>query len=150
MWAGSLSHCGLSGLGAVEDWATHQLGHALSAVFGYTHGETLTAVWGAWARYVLPPEGSARFAQYARNVWGMEDASHSCREVCDEGIRRTEAFFAEMGLPISLGELCGGTLPEERLQELTDACTYHGLRGIGAYRKLDGGDIYQIYTAANH
>ena len=62
MWAGSLSHNGLTGLGGKKDFATHQLGHALSEKFDVYHGDSLTAVWsklgkirhGRKARHALP------------------------------------------------------------------------------------------------
>jgi alcohol dehydrogenase YqhD (iron-dependent ADH family) len=44
MWAGSLAHNGLTGCGRVGDWATHQIGHELSALFDATHGAALAAI----------------------------------------------------------------------------------------------------------
>ena len=76
MWAGSLSHIDLTGLGCkppngrAGDWATHQLGHELSGMFDSTHGETLSTMWGPWARYVCDAD-HARFAQLGRNVFGI-------------------------------------------------------------------------------
>ena len=46
MWAGSLSHNDLTGLGGVKDFAPHQLGHELSAMFDVAHGASLSTVWG--------------------------------------------------------------------------------------------------------
>lgn len=59
MWAGSLSHNGLTGLGGVKDFAVHQLGHELSAMFDTAHGASLATVWGAWAKavYQTKPSG---------------------------------------------------------------------------------------------
>ena len=54
MWAGSLSHNGLTGLGGVKDFAPHQLGHELSARFDVSHGASLSTVWGSWADFCLP------------------------------------------------------------------------------------------------
>ncbi|MDP4090190.1 MAG: iron-containing alcohol dehydrogenase, partial [Bacillota bacterium] len=51
MWCGSISHNGITGLGAVTDFAPHQLGHELSAKFDVAHGASLSAVWGSWAEY---------------------------------------------------------------------------------------------------
>lgn len=50
MWAGSLSHNGLTGLGAPKDFAVHHLGHELSARFDFAHGATLSAMWGRLGR----------------------------------------------------------------------------------------------------
>ena len=73
MWCGSVSHIGLTGLGAKGDtprdgdWSCHQLGMAISALFDSTHGATLSAVWASWANYVKD-ENISRFARFARNV----------------------------------------------------------------------------------
>ncbi len=53
MWAGSLSHNGLTGCGTGGgDWSCHQLEHELGGVYNVTHGAGLAAIWGSWARYV--------------------------------------------------------------------------------------------------
>ena len=63
MWAGSLSHNGLTGCGTDGgDWASHQLEHELGGMFDVAHGAGLAAVWGSWARYVLDAR-PARFFQ---------------------------------------------------------------------------------------
>jgi len=53
MWAGSLSHNGLTGLGQSMDFSGHQLGHALSGKYDIPHGESLTIAWPAWAKYCM-------------------------------------------------------------------------------------------------
>ena len=83
MWAGSLSHNGLTGLGGRKDFATHQLGHALSEKFDVYHGDSLTAVWSSWARSVMD-ESPARFARFARNVWHVEEADDTAAALAEE------------------------------------------------------------------
>ena len=72
MWAGSLSHNNLMGVGKVQDWATHKIEHELGGMFDVAHGAGLAAVWGSWARYVWETK-PARFARFARNVWDVDD-----------------------------------------------------------------------------
>ena len=98
MWAGSLSHNGITGLGAEKDFAVHQLGHELSAKFDIAHGASLSAVWGAWATYVYDAK-PARFAQYARRVWNVEEADDV--KAAQEGIRKTVTYFASLNMPTS-------------------------------------------------
>ena len=97
MWAGSLSHNGITGLGAEKDFAVHQLGHELSAKFDIAHGASLSAVWGAWATYVYDAK-PARFAQYARRVWNVEEADDV--KAAQEGIRKTVTYFASLNMPL--------------------------------------------------
>ncbi|MGI5966461.1 iron-containing alcohol dehydrogenase [Anaerotruncus sp. AF02-27] len=147
MWAGSISHNHLTGLGNAGDWATHQLGHELSSMFGKAHGATLAAMWGAWAHHVYK-DNPSRFARYARNVWGVTEMDDNTAAL--EGIARTVQFFASLGMPTCIGELVGRTLTSEELDELSVKCTFFGKRTIGSFRKLDYNGILAVYQAANH
>lgn len=72
MWAGSLSHNGLTGCGHSEsDFASHRLEHELGGMFDVAHGAGLAAVWGSWARYVYQ-NCMPRFVRFAHNVMGVE------------------------------------------------------------------------------
>ena len=148
MWCGSVSHNGLTGLGAPREFTTHQLGHALSEKFDAIHGETLSAMWGSWARYVWEKK-PARFARFARNVWDVDDVDAD--EAAMLGIEATENFFRSLHMPVSLGELKGvGVQSEEGLQELALLCSYQKTRTIGSFRVLGYDDMLEIYRLANH
>ena len=148
MWCGSVSHNGLTGLGAPREFTTHQLGHALSEKFDAIHGETLSAMWGSWARYVWEKK-PARFARFARNVWDVDDVDAD--EAAMLGIEATENFFRSLHMPVSLGELKGvGVQSEEGLQELALRCSHQKTRTIGSFRVLGYDDMLEIYRLANH
>lgn len=149
MWCGSRSHNGLTGLGGKTDFATHQLGHELGAMFDVTHGASLSATWGSWARYVIVAN-PARFAQYAVKVWGFSHEGKDDMALGLEGIAATESFFRELHMPTCLSELGIGVLPEETVQELAYRCAFKNTRTIGTFRVLDHNDILKIYQAANH
>ena len=146
MWAGSLSHNGLTGLGGKKDFATHQLGHALSEKFDVYHGDSLTAVWSSWARSVMD-ESPARFARFARNVWHVEEADDTAAALA--GIAKQEAFFQSIGMPVRLGELSCGKQDEAGLADLASRCSYGKTRTIGTFRVLDYEKILAIYRRAN-
>ena len=147
MWAGSLSHNGLTGLGGNKDFAPHQLGHALSEKFDVYHGESLTAIWSSWARYVLDTDVS-RFARFARNVWGVEAADD--KEAALAGIAAQEAFFRSIGMPVRIPALSCGRQDEAGLADLASRCSYGRTRTIGTFRVLGYDDILAIYQLANN
>ena len=149
MWAGSLSHNGLTGLGGPLDFATHQLGHELSARFDAAHGATLAAMWGSWARYCLDAN-PARFARFGQQVWGLDASGKSEREQALAAVEAAEDYFRSIAMPTCLSELLGAVQPSQVLEELTWGCTFHGQRTIGSFRVLDRGDILTIYSLANH
>lgn len=146
MWAGSLSHNDLTGLGGIKDFATHQLGHELSAKFDIAHGASLSTVWGSWARYVCDAKPS-RFARYAKNVWGIDEKDEMTAAL--SGIQATEAYFKSIGMPICFSDGVG-VQSDDMIHELAKRCVRGGERTIGSFKVLAEEDVYKIYTAANH
>ena len=146
MWAGSLSHNGLTGCGnGGDDFATHRIEHEISGMFNVAHGAGLAAIWGSWARYVLD-DCLPRFKQFATNVWNVED-SGDCREVALEGIARTEDFFKSIGMPISLNDF-GVELTDEVIDELAEKCEKAVGGKVGAAKVLYRDDFKEIYKLA--
>ena len=140
MWCGSLSHNGLMGLGRTMDFSVHQLGHELSGRFDVAHGASLTTMWGAWARYVLPIN-PARFVKLGETVWGVKTA--------EQAIEKTEAFFRSITMPTCFTELGIGVQALDVVDALAESCTFFGKREVGSYKPLKKEDILTIYTAAN-
>lgn len=146
MWAGSLSHNGLTGLGGVKDFAPHQLGHELSARFDVSHGASLSAVWGSWAAFCLP-QNFARFARFGREVWGIRETDD--RATAQAAIEATVHYFSEIGMPTCFSELGIGLQSEEQLAEMARAVTFGGARKIGSFVVLGEEEILEIYRLCN-
>ncbi|MCM1321043.1 MAG: iron-containing alcohol dehydrogenase [Bacteroides sp.] len=148
MWAGSLSHNGLTGCGGQGDFATHQLEHELSGMFDVTHGAGLAAIWGSWARYVCP-RNPQRFAAFAERVMGIvPSGTHPDAEsTAMEGIKAMESFFVSIGMPVSIGAL-GIDLSEAQIEELAEKCSFNGTRTIGSFPPLNKADMAAIYRLA--
>ena len=147
MWAGSLSHNGLTGLGGHKDFSVHQFGHCLSEKFDIIHGESLSAMWASYARYVAP-SNYARFAQYARKVWGVTEANDERAALA--GIAATEDYFRSLGMPVCIAQLPCGAQDEAGLEDLALRCSRDRSRTIGTFRVLNYDDMLKIYQQANH
>ena len=146
MWAGSLSHNGLTGCGTGGgDWACHQLEHELGGLYDVTHGAGLAALWGSWARYVydVNPE---RFAQFATNVFDIP-CGLDFEKTALAGIEAMEDFFRSIKMPVSLHEL-GLDLDDQQIHELAFKCSYEDTRTIGVFKQLNMKDMEKIYTMA--
>ncbi|MEI3492395.1 MAG: iron-containing alcohol dehydrogenase [Blautia sp.] len=146
MWAGSLSHNGLTGCGTGGgDWACHQLEHELGGLYDVTHGAGLAAIWGSWARYVydVNPE---RFAQFATNVFDIP-CGLDFEKTALAGIEAMEDFFRSIKMPVSLHEL-GLDLDDQQIHELAFKCSYEDTRTIGVFKQLNMKDMEKIYTLA--
>lgn len=147
MWAGSLSHNGLTGCGTDGgDWATHQLEHEIGALFDVAHGAGLAAVWGSWARYVYK-ENPARFAQFAVEVMGVRPAATD-EETALAGIAAMEDFYRELKMPVTIREL-GIEPTDAQLKEMGEKCASKFENGAaGTMKKLSAEDMEKIFKAA--
>lgn len=146
MWCGSVSHNGITGLGAEVDFAPHQLGHELSAKYDVAHGASLSAIWGAWATYVYPEEPE-RFQRYAEKVWGITESDPVA--AAKAGIEATVEYFRSLDMPVSLPDLKVGEFTDEDLHILAENCSRKGARTIGGFKVMDTDDIYETYKLAN-
>ena len=146
MWAGSLSHNGLTGCGRAGDWACHQLEHELSGMFDVAHGAGLSAVWGSWARYVYKSDPD-RFAKLFVDVLGVPYDYADPERTVLAGIEAMEEFFRSIHMPVSLGEL-GVEPSDEQIKELAYKCSFQETRTIGGIQKLGRADMEEIYRMA--
>lgn len=145
MWAGSLSHNGLTGCGnSSDDFVSHKLEHELGGMFDVTHGAGLAAVWGSWARYVYQ-DCLPRFVRYARKVMGVTSEG-SNKEIALAGIEATEDFFRSIGMPVTLSEL-GISPTDEEIEKMAKSCN-DAYGDIGSAKKLRLQDLIAIYQAA--
>ena len=146
MWAGSLSHNGLTGCGIKnKDFATHMLEHELGGVYDVAHGAGLAAVWGSWARYVYK-ECLGRFKKFAINVMNVEEVGCD-EEIALKGIEAMEKFYHSIGMPTSIKEL-GLELSDADIEKLADQCCDACGGHKGSAKVLYREDIVKIYKMA--
>ena len=147
MWAGSLSHNGLTGCGAVVggDFASHALEHEIGGLFDVAHGAGLAAIWGSWARYVYK-DCLPRFEKFAMNVMRV-DPEGTADDVALRGIEAIEDFFRELKMPTSIHEL-GIDPTDEELKLMAHKCSIGCKGSKGSAKVLHEEDMYKIYKAA--
>jgi len=146
MWAGSLSHNGLTGCGIkASDFSSHALEHEIGGVYDVAHGAGLAAIWGSWARYVCD-NCKDRFYQFAVNVMKVTP-SGDADAVILKGIEKLEAFFRSIHMPTSLTEL-GINPSDEVLRAMAHSCAVASGGKKGSAKVLYEEDMYQIYKAA--
>lgn len=92
---------GFISMGVDEDWATHMIGHELTALCGLDHGETLAIVHPG-VMDIMRKEKHGKLLQYARRVWNITIENEE--QAIDEAIERTENFFRSIGKKTRLSE----------------------------------------------
>ncbi|MBR4276834.1 MAG: iron-containing alcohol dehydrogenase, partial [Lachnospiraceae bacterium] len=145
-WASSLSHNNLTECGRGKDFSVHKFGHALSAKYDVTHGDSLSAVWGAWAKELFR-EALPRFVRFARKVWEITETDDEKAALL--GIEKTVDFFRSIGMPVSLKDL-GINPSDEDLRSLSLDATMQDTVKLSRIRPLDAAGAYKIYRAALH
>ena len=99
-------------MGVPQDWATHNIGHELTALHGVTHGESLAIVLPG-TMTVLSEQKHDKILQYGERVWGITEGTDGIRIA--EAIGRTEQFFSQLGLATRLSQL---NIGEETIAEI--------------------------------
>ena len=88
-------------MGVTQDWATHQIGHELTALHGTTHGHSLAIVMPGTLR-VLKQQKHDKLLQYGERVFSITEGSE--QERVDKAIEMTEEFYRSLGLTTRLSE----------------------------------------------
>lgn len=137
MLSGTMAHSGILGLGREEDWGSHRIAHEMTALYGTTHGQTLSIVLPAWMKYVYKANVD-KFVQFAKNVFHVEDME-TPEETALEGIKRFEKFLKDMDMPISFTE---ANIPTDEFELMAEKASKGDI--VGKFKKLDKKDIVNI------
>ena len=143
MFASTLAHNDLVGMGRSQDWVSHYIGMEISAVYDTTHGATLSVITPAWAKYVYR-ENINRFVQFAMNVFGIEYDFMNPEKTASEGIYALESFFRRLGLPTKLEEI--KIIDESRFEEMANK--YMLIGPFGDMKKIFKEDFINILRLA--
>lgn len=130
MWAATMALNGLIGAGVPQDWATHMIGHELTAAHGIDHARTLSIVLPAVMKTCREAK-KEKLLQYAERIWNITDGDDTAK--IDRAIELTEEFFTTMQVPTRLSHV---DLGESDLDGLIEKLTQHGMVKLG-----ENGDI---------
>ena len=135
MWASSMAENGILKIGKITDFQAHMIEHQLGAFTDCNHGKGLAVIHPVLYRHICE-SNIARFARFARNVWGIRNESDS--GAAKAGIQALADFIKECGLPTTFGEL---GIPEDTdLRAVADSAVITA----GCCKKLTHDEIYEI------
>ena len=130
MWTATLALNGLIGAGVPQDWATHMIGHELTALHGIDHARTLAIVLPS----LMQSQRAAKrdkLLQYAERVWHVSGGTED--ERIDAAITHTRAFFESVGIPTRLSAY---GLGREAVDAVVAQLTAHGMLKLGEHRSI--------------
>lgn len=144
MLTGAFAHNDLLSMGRVGDFASHMIEHELSGIYDIAHGAGLSIVFPAWMKYVVK-KNIDKILQFAERVFDIKPEYNDPEKAAFEGIKRLEAVFTKIGLPVRLSEI---NIGNDRFEEMADKCKKIDGVTTGYYVKLDRSDIINILKLA--
>ena len=130
MWVATMALNGLIGAGVPQDWATHMIGHELTAAHGIDHARTLAIVLPSLLN-VQREQKREKLLQYAARVWQINSGTEDQR--IDEAIRRTAQFFESLGVKTRLADYELGT---EAIDNIVAQLEIHGRTALGERKDI--------------
>ncbi|AIQ63182.1 butanol dehydrogenase [Paenibacillus stellifer] len=139
LYCGTMALNGMVSMGFAGDWATHNIEHAVSAVYDIPHGGGLAILFPQWMKYNLETNPE-RFKQLAVRVFGVDPSGKSASEAGQEGIDALRKFWNSIGAPSRLADY---DIDDSRIDEMAEKAVRFG--PFGNFRKLDREDTVEIY-----
>ena len=132
MWTATLALNGIVGAGVPQDWATHMIGHELTALYNIDHARTLAIVLPSLLQVQREPK-RAKLLQYAERVWHIARDSGTEDQRIDQAIARTRAFFESVGIATRLQDYGLGA---EAVDAVVAQLTAHKMVALGEQRSI--------------
>ncbi|TFE03754.1 iron-containing alcohol dehydrogenase [Jeotgalibacillus salarius] len=142
LYSGTLALNGMLQMGYRGDWASHNIEHAVSAVYDIPHAGGLAILFPNWMKHNLEVN-EARFAQMAVRVFDVDPEGKSDRQIGEEGIQRLREFWTEIGAPSTLADY---DISDEKVDLMADKAMING--EFGNFKKLNKDDVVKILTAS--
>lgn len=142
LFAGTWGLNGFLQMGYNGDWASHDIEHAVSAVYDIPHAGGLAILFPHWMRHNVKVN-PARFVKLAVNVFGVNPDGKTEEEIALEGIDNLRTFWTSIGAPETLGDY---NIDDSKLDLMAEKATVNG--ALGNFARLDKKDVLTILKAS--
>lgn len=139
MWASTIAHNGMIAAGKISDWASHRIEHEISAIYDITHGAGMAIIFPAWLKYIKDENNIDFLAQFAKNVFLVEE-NEDKNLMAIKGIQKLEEFFNNLGLDTHLKNF---NINDEDF-EIMAVKALGNSKTLGRFKELDKEDIINI------
>ncbi|MEK4437686.1 iron-containing alcohol dehydrogenase [Paenibacillus sp. FSL K6-2862] len=142
LYCGTMALNGVLNMGLAGDWATHNIEHAVSAVYDIPHGGGLAILFPNWMKHNLDVNVD-RFKRLAINVFEVNPEGKSDQQVAEEGIEALRKFWTSIGAPSRLADY---DIDDSQIDVMADKAMLFG--PFGNFKKLQREDVVSIYKAS--
>ncbi len=142
VWNATMALNGVIGSGVPQDWATHMLGHELTALFGVDHGQSLAVVLPSLMRE-RKDKKRAKLIQYAERIWNISTGTED--EKIEQAIVKTEEFFQSLDVKTKLSDY---GIDASGIDKMIKGLETKGMTALSESHDLTLEISKKIYTAA--
>ncbi|MFD1805398.1 iron-containing alcohol dehydrogenase [Pasteurella oralis] len=142
MWAATMALNDILGVGVPQDWASHAIGHELTAQYGLDHAQTLAVIVPALMTYQKAHKRE-KLIQFAQRVWGYQGQDQD--EAVQVAIDKTRYFFEQMGVKTRFRDYA---IDDSQFSVILDKLIKHQGSNLGEHKNLDRQAIKEILYAA--
>ncbi|MGQ8872486.1 iron-containing alcohol dehydrogenase [Paenibacillus sp. TSA_86.1] len=142
LYCGTMALNGVLNMGLAGDWATHNIEHAVSAVYDIPHGGGLAILFPHWMKHNLDVKVD-RFKRLAINVFDVNPEGKTDRQIAEEGIDALSKFWTSIGAPNRLADY---DIDDSQIEVMADKAMLFG--PFGNFKKLQREDVVSIYKAS--
>ena len=140
MWNATLALNGLIGLGVPQDWATHRIGHQITALYDLDHAQTLAVILPALLT-IQKDSKRLKLLQYAERVWHITNGSED--EKINQAIEKTQQFFEYLGIATQLSAY---GVPESAIDRIIDSLVSLNILPLGEHQDIDAIKVRKILS----
>lgn len=142
MWSATMALNGLIGKGVPQDWATHMIGHELTALYGLDHAATLAIVLPS-LMFVQREQKRVKILQLGKRVFGIDEQDET--RALDLTIKAVQDFFESMQVKTRLADY---DIDKSAIDGLVANLERNGLTALGEHGDIDLAKARQILTLA--
>ncbi|MBM7605465.1 alcohol dehydrogenase YqhD (iron-dependent ADH family) [Metabacillus crassostreae] len=142
LYSGTIALNGQLQMGYRGDWASHNIEHAVSAVYDIPHAGGLAIIFPNWMKHNID-ENISRFVQLAVNVFDVDTTGKDEKTIALEGIEKLREFWSSIGAPSRLKDY---NINDENIDLMADKAMVNG--PFGNFKALQKEDVVAILKAS--
>ena len=142
LYCGTVALNGTLSVGIRGDWATHNIEHAVSAVYDIPHAGGLAILFPNWMKHCMH-EDLDKLVRLGVEVFDVDPAGKSKEEIANDCIRNIRDFWTGLGAPSRLADY---DIDDSKLEIMADKAMANG--EFGHFKKLNKKDVVSILKAS--
>ncbi|QPG05565.1 iron-containing alcohol dehydrogenase [Salinimonas marina] len=142
MWSATMALNGLIGKGVPQDWATHMIGHELTALYNLDHAQTLAIVLPS-LMFVQREQKKTKILQLGERVFGITGEDEG--RCLDLTIKAVQDFFEAMQVQTRLADY---QIEKRSIDDIVANLEKNGMTALGEHGDIDLAKARQILNLA--